>query len=256
MTALARQAGAAFRSTTPVSVAPQHPCRRHGPDEFDDAVKVGVDAVENIDADLLVFGEVTVGNTTPAAAVIGRARGHPGDWVGPGMACRRGTPPPPPSTMSHESVMSPHSRHSGDWWPRAGSHGWRNRGGPSRGSRCCSTVSSPLPRLPCISRPRASTTCGPGTDPPHGHERQLDATGRNRCLRSIFDWVRSGAVIAIPIVQACGGRRSRHLRGVRARMSFTSGAPDPSSGGAHPADERALGMSVPWFPVVGAVIGP
>ena len=26
-------------------------------------------------------------------------------------------------------------------------------------------------------------------------------------------------------------------------------------GGAHPADERALGMSVPWFPVVGAVIG-
>ena len=26
-------------------------------------------------------------------------------------------------------------------------------------------------------------------------------------------------------------------------------------GGAHPADERGLGMSVPWFPVVGAVIG-
>ena len=35
------------------------------PDEFDDAVKVGVGAVENIDADLLVFGEVGIGNTTP-----------------------------------------------------------------------------------------------------------------------------------------------------------------------------------------------
>ncbi|MEM9465572.1 MAG: adenosylcobinamide-GDP ribazoletransferase [Actinomycetota bacterium] len=26
-------------------------------------------------------------------------------------------------------------------------------------------------------------------------------------------------------------------------------------GGAHPADDRALGLSVPWFPAVGAVIG-
>ena len=71
VTALARQVGAAF-SFHDVVGRPTGNIRvddAMSPDEFDDAVKVGVDAVENIDADLLVFGEVGIGNTTPAAAV-------------------------------------------------------------------------------------------------------------------------------------------------------------------------------------------
>ena len=50
-------------------------------------VKVGVGAVENIDADLLVFGEVGIGNTTPAAAVTACSEGA--RRLGrPGTACR------------------------------------------------------------------------------------------------------------------------------------------------------------------------
>ena len=179
------------------------------PDEFDDAVKVGVGAVENIDADLLVFGEVGIGNTTPAAAVTAAVLGgHPGDWVGLGQACRARHSPTnaASSTMpSHESVMSPHSRHSGDSvaasWQRWPAQPWRP---VIAGSRCCSTVSSPLRRSSlCISRAlERSTMCGPGTDPPSPDTSgNSTRSGRNRCLRSIFDWVR-GAVVAIPIVQA------------------------------------------------------
>ena len=45
--------------------------------------------------------------------------------------------------------------------------------------------------------------CGPGTDPLNPDTSGNSArSGRNRCSRSIFVSVRSGAVIAIPIVQA------------------------------------------------------
>lgn len=55
------------------------------PAEFDEAARVGVAAVEDVDADLLVFGEVGIGNTTAAAAVSAALLGGPpAAWVGPG----------------------------------------------------------------------------------------------------------------------------------------------------------------------------
>ncbi len=54
-------------------------------DEFDEAVAAGAAAVESVDADLLVVGEIGIGNTTAAAAVAAAVLGGDAeDWVGPG----------------------------------------------------------------------------------------------------------------------------------------------------------------------------
>ena len=54
-------------------------------DEFDAAVTAGAAAVEGADADLLVVGEIGIGNTTTAAAVAAAVLGgETADWVGPG----------------------------------------------------------------------------------------------------------------------------------------------------------------------------
>ncbi len=53
--------------------------------EFDAAVAAGAAAVESVDADLLVVGEIGIGNTTAAAAVAAAVLGGgAADWVGPG----------------------------------------------------------------------------------------------------------------------------------------------------------------------------
>jgi len=53
--------------------------------EFDAAVADGAAAVESVDADLLVVGEIGIGNTTAAAAVAAAVLGGTAaDWVGPG----------------------------------------------------------------------------------------------------------------------------------------------------------------------------
>jgi nicotinate-nucleotide--dimethylbenzimidazole phosphoribosyltransferase len=52
---------------------------------FDDAVRLGVDAVRRADADLLVLGEMGIGNTTAAAAVATSLSDEPADrWCGRG----------------------------------------------------------------------------------------------------------------------------------------------------------------------------
>ena len=54
-------------------------------EEFDAAAAAGAAAVESVDADLLVVGEIGIGNTTAAAAVAAAAcGGDAADWVGPG----------------------------------------------------------------------------------------------------------------------------------------------------------------------------
>lgn len=54
-------------------------------DEFDAAVAAGAAAAESNDADLLVVGEIGIGNTTAAAAVAAAVLGgSAADWVGPG----------------------------------------------------------------------------------------------------------------------------------------------------------------------------
>lgn len=88
VTALATQVGASFAFHDVGVDEPTANIRTHDAmtiEEFDAAVRVGVAAVENVEADLLVFGEVGIGNTTPAAAVTAAVLGGPpGDWVGPG----------------------------------------------------------------------------------------------------------------------------------------------------------------------------
>lgn len=88
VTAMATQAGASFAFHDAGVHQPTANIRTDDamtPDEFDAAVRVGVAAVEAVDADLLVFGEVGIGNTTPAAAVTAAVLGGPaGEWVGPG----------------------------------------------------------------------------------------------------------------------------------------------------------------------------
>jgi nicotinate-nucleotide--dimethylbenzimidazole phosphoribosyltransferase len=55
------------------------------PDRFEEASRAGRDAVEAIDADLLVLGEMGIGNTTAAAAVVAALEGgDPFEWVGRG----------------------------------------------------------------------------------------------------------------------------------------------------------------------------
>jgi nicotinate-nucleotide--dimethylbenzimidazole phosphoribosyltransferase len=55
------------------------------PDSFAAAWDAGRDAVARLDADLLVLGEMGIGNTTPAAAVAcALFGGRPSDWVGRG----------------------------------------------------------------------------------------------------------------------------------------------------------------------------
>lgn len=55
------------------------------PQRFDAAARAGIDAVEACNGDLLVVGEMGIGNTTPAAAVTASVLGGTAlDWVGPG----------------------------------------------------------------------------------------------------------------------------------------------------------------------------
>jgi nicotinate-nucleotide--dimethylbenzimidazole phosphoribosyltransferase len=62
------------------------------PERFDECVAAGRAAVESLDADLLVLGEMGIGNTTAAAAVTaallagaaGSGHSNPADWVGRG----------------------------------------------------------------------------------------------------------------------------------------------------------------------------
>ncbi len=55
------------------------------PERFDLAAQAGRDAVMNLDADLLVIGEIGIGNTTAAAAVAAAlAGGEVAAWVGRG----------------------------------------------------------------------------------------------------------------------------------------------------------------------------
>jgi nicotinate-nucleotide--dimethylbenzimidazole phosphoribosyltransferase len=54
-------------------------------ERFDECVAAGRSAVEALDADLLVIGEMGIGNTTAAAAVTAALLGgDPADWVGRG----------------------------------------------------------------------------------------------------------------------------------------------------------------------------
>jgi nicotinate-nucleotide--dimethylbenzimidazole phosphoribosyltransferase len=54
-------------------------------ERFDEIVAIAIDAVERLDGDLLVLGEMGIGNTTPSAAIAAAlAGGETAAWVGRG----------------------------------------------------------------------------------------------------------------------------------------------------------------------------
>ncbi len=88
ISAFARHAGA---EVTAIDVGIARPTGdiRHeaalSPERFDEIVAIAFDAVAALDTDLLVFGEMGIGNTTPAAAVAAAlAGGETAAWVGRG----------------------------------------------------------------------------------------------------------------------------------------------------------------------------
>ncbi len=55
------------------------------PERFDEIVELAFEAVEGLDCDLLVLGEIGIGNTTPSAAIAAAlAGGETAAWVGRG----------------------------------------------------------------------------------------------------------------------------------------------------------------------------
>ncbi len=55
------------------------------PTRFDEVVRAAIDAVDQLDCDLLVLGEMGIGNTTPSAAIAAAlAGGETAAWVGRG----------------------------------------------------------------------------------------------------------------------------------------------------------------------------
>ena len=65
----------------------RHPLRgrRSTAERFDEVVRRAVDAVDALDCDLLVLGEMGIGNTTPSAAIAAAlAGGETAAWVGRG----------------------------------------------------------------------------------------------------------------------------------------------------------------------------
>jgi nicotinate-nucleotide--dimethylbenzimidazole phosphoribosyltransferase len=88
ITAFAAVAGASVDAIDVGVGRPTHDIRYEAamsPERFDEAVAAGRDAVDALDADLLVLGEMGIGNTTAAAAVAAAlGGGEVAAWVGRG----------------------------------------------------------------------------------------------------------------------------------------------------------------------------
>ncbi|MEO0493130.1 MAG: nicotinate-nucleotide--dimethylbenzimidazole phosphoribosyltransferase [Actinomycetota bacterium] len=181
------------------------------PEEFDDAVRVGVAAVENIDADLLVFGEVGIGNTTPAAAVTAAVLGgQPGEWAGPGTGVEGD------ALANKRQVVADAVARIGEVDPI---EALRRLGGRELAAMAGATMAARHRGIPVLLDGFISTAAvvplhaaeptaldhvwaGHGSAEP-GHVRQLDALGKAPLLSlDLRLGEGSGAVIAIPIVQA------------------------------------------------------
>ena len=214
VTALATQVGATFSFHDAGVGHPTGNIRVEdamSPSEFDAAVKVGVDSVENIDADMLVLGEVGIGNTTPAAAVTAAVLGgRPGDWAGPGTGLQG------EALANKRQVVDDAVARVGDVAPL---EALRRLGGRELAAMAGATVAARHRGIPVLLDGFIATAAvvplhlaHPGSldhvwaghrSAEPGHVRQLDAIGKEPLLAlDLCLGEGSGAVIAIPIVQA------------------------------------------------------
>ena len=216
VTALARQVGAEFSFHDAGVGCPTGNIRVEDamtPEEFDHAVRVGVEAVENVDADLLVFGEVGIGNTTPAAAVSAAVLGGPAaDWAGPGTGVAGD------ALSNKRQVVADAVARVGDVDPL---EALRRLGGKEIAAMAGATLAARHRGIPVLldgfiatsavvplhaAEPAALEHVRAGhTSAEPGHVRQLDALGLDPLLSlDLRLGEGSGAVAAIPILQvAC-----------------------------------------------------
>ena len=158
------------------------------PTRFEEAVELGREAVAGVDTDLLVVGEMGIGNTT-AAAALGRVsvRGPTEDWVGAGTGisgdaprregergARRASRDSRPSTIRSKCC----GRSVGPSWSRmavGGGRGARRRSIPV----VLDGYGATAPRRPSTGHGAAhSTTASPDTcSAEPGHRRLLARLG-------------------------------------------------------------------------------
>ena len=180
------------------------------PDEFDAAAVAGVAAVEAADADLLVVGEIGIGNTTAAAAVAAAVLGgSAADWVGPGTGVVG-------AALTHkcEVVQAALDRVG----PVAPLEALRRLGGLELAAMAGAVAAARRRRLPvvldgfiataavaplAVARPGALDHCIAGhcsAEP--GHERALEALGLDPLMRlDLRLGEGSGALVAVPIIR-------------------------------------------------------
>ncbi len=216
VSALARQAGAELVFVDVGVGAPTGNIRTEDamtPEDFDAAVQAGVDAVEAADADLLVVGEIGIGNTTPAAAVTAAILGgDPTSWVGPGTGVEG------EALAGKRAVVADAVARVGPVDPM---EALRRLGGKELAAMAGATVAARHRRLPMLldgfiataavlplERQQAGALdhclAGHSSAEP-GHQGQLDAIGKRPLLSlDLRLGEGSGAVAAIPLLQmAC-----------------------------------------------------
>lgn len=179
-------------------------------EEFDAAVRSGAAAVESVDADLLVVGEVGIGNTTAASAVAAAVTGgDAGDWVGPGTGVVG-------AALAHKcDVVRAALDRVGSTTPL---EALRRLGGRELAAMAGAVAAARRRRLPvvldgfiaaaavaplAVARPGSLEHCIAGhcsAEP--GHARLLETLGLNPLMRlELRLGEGSGALLAVPIIR-------------------------------------------------------
>ena len=179
-------------------------------DEFDAAVTAGAAAVEGADADLLVVGEIGIGNTTAAAAVAATVLGgEAADWVGPGTGVVG-------AALAHKcDVVQAALDRVGTVSPL---EALRRLGGRELAAMAGAVAAARRRRLPvvldgfiataavaalAVARPGSLDHCLAGhcsAEP--GHQRALETLGLDPLMRlDLRLGEGSGALVAVPIVR-------------------------------------------------------
>ncbi len=178
--------------------------------EFDEVAAAGAAAVESADADLLVVGEIGIGNTTAAAAVAAAVLGgSAADWVGPGTGVVG-------AALAHKcDVVQAALDRVG---PVAPLEALRRLGGRELAAMAGAVAAARRRRLPvvldgfiataavaplAVARPGSLDHCVAGhcsAEP--GHKRALEALGLDPLMRlDLRLGEGSGALVAVPIIR-------------------------------------------------------
>ncbi|MYB29348.1 MAG: nicotinate-nucleotide--dimethylbenzimidazole phosphoribosyltransferase [Acidimicrobiaceae bacterium] len=178
--------------------------------EFDTAVTAGAAAVDRADADLLVVGEIGIGNTTAAAAVAAAVLGGTAtDWVGPGTGMVG-------AALAHKcDVVQAALDRVGTVSPL---EALRRLGGRELAAMAGAVAAARHRRLPvvldgfiataaaaplAVARPGSLDHCIAGhcsAEP--GHQRALETLGLDPLMRlDLRLGEGSGALVAVPIIR-------------------------------------------------------